>query len=469
MATRKRRTQGHIEERANGSFRVIVYAGRDPLTGKDRRLRRTCATYAEAQVELTRLQGEVHARRHPRSDMTVEEALAQWLEVADHQATTRERYDDLIRLYLIPTFGSMRASAVDAQLLERFYARLQRCRELCSGRPRAGHTCRPLANNTIRKLHSILSAAFDRAVRYGQLGVNPAELAEPPAFKRGDPDPPSPAEAAALLNAAWAEADWGTFLWLSMVTGSRRGEMVALRWTHVDLDRGTVTVQRSLAQTRSGLVEKGTKSSQGRGVSLDDQTVEFLRAHRSRVESRCSALGVRPPIDGFVFSQDPDGTRPLLPRSVSQRYRRMATRLGLRSTRLHALRHYTATELLAAGADLRTVAGRLGHSDGGATTLRVYAGRVTEADRRAANLLASLMPAPDGSQRVSPSPHTRIAADLRTRIAAGEWAPGNPLPTMAELAREHHVAPGTVQRAVALLREEGLVEVSRGRRTVVQR
>jgi hypothetical protein len=206
MATR---TQGHIEERPNGSYRVIVYAGRDPLTGKDRRLRRTCTTYAEAQVELTRLQGEVYAQRQPRSDITVAQALAQWLEVADRQATTRERYDDLIRLYLTPTFGSMRASAVDAQLLERSYARLQRCRQLCWGRPPAGHICRPLANNTIRKLHSILSAAFDRTVRYGQLGVNPAELAEPPAFKRGDPDPPSPAEAAALLNAAWKP---GTYL-----------------------------------------------------------------------------------------------------------------------------------------------------------------------------------------------------------------------------------------------------------------
>ena len=55
MATGKRRSQGHIEERPNGSFRVIVYAGQDPLTGKDRRLRKTCATYAEAQVELVRL------------------------------------------------------------------------------------------------------------------------------------------------------------------------------------------------------------------------------------------------------------------------------------------------------------------------------------------------------------------------------------------------------------------------------
>jgi hypothetical protein len=144
MATRKRCNQGHIEERPNGSFRVIVYAGRDPLTGKDRRLGKTRATYAVAQVELVRLQGDVHAQRHPRSNITVTEALAQWLEVADHQATTRERYDDLTRLYFTPTLGATRASAVDAQLLERFYARLQRCRDLCSGGPCAGHDCRPL-------------------------------------------------------------------------------------------------------------------------------------------------------------------------------------------------------------------------------------------------------------------------------------------------------------------------------------
>lgn len=135
-------------------------------------------------------------------------------------------------------------------------------------------------------------------MRYRQLGVNPADLAEPPAFKRGNPDPPSSAEAAALLNAAWADPEWGLFLWLSMVTGSRRGEMVALRWKHIDLDRATLVVQRSVAQTRAGLVEKGTKSSQERQVSLDPQTVEFLRTHRARVVSRCELLGVAPAPDG---------------------------------------------------------------------------------------------------------------------------------------------------------------------------
>jgi site-specific recombinase XerD len=69
----------------------------------------------------------------------------------------------------------------------------------------------------------------------------------------------------------------------------------------------------------------------------------------------------------------------------------MATSLGI-NTHIHALRHYSATELLTAGIDLRTVAGRLGHGGGGATTLRVYAAWVASSDRKAAEILGSRLP-----------------------------------------------------------------------------
>lgn len=80
-----------------------------------------------------------------------------------------------------------------------------------------------------------------------------------------------------------------------------------------------------------------------------------------------------------------------MPASISQRYERMATSLGIRTT-LHKLRHYSATELNAAGVDVRAIARRLGHGGGGATTLRVYAAWVSEADQRAAKSLAGRMP-----------------------------------------------------------------------------
>jgi DNA-binding transcriptional regulator YhcF (GntR family) len=144
----------------------------------------------------------------------------------------------------------------------------------------------------------------------------------------------------------------------------------------------------------------------------------------------------------------------------------MAKRLGLRSTRLHALRHYSATELLAAGVDLRTVAGRLGHGGGGTTTLRVYAAWVEEADQRAAETMAKIIPAPV----VPPDPvypFEALAEALRERILRGTYEPGDLLPTVVELKVEFTVAAGTVNKAIALLRDDGLIAVSRGQRAVV--
>ena len=97
--------------------------------------------------------------------------------------------------------------------------------------------------------------------------------------------------------------------------------------------------------------------------------------------------------DAFVFSYAPDHRRHCDPDGITHRYAKMTADLGI-DTHLHALRHYSATELLAGGVDLRTVAGRLGHGGGGATTLKVYAAWVADADTKAADLIASRLPRP---------------------------------------------------------------------------
>ncbi len=298
-------------------------------------------------MALTRLQGQVDEDRHPKSDITVGRAIEQWLEVASLEDTTRERYDDLIRIYITPTFGSLAAAKVDAELLERFYARLQRCRALCSGRSSSGHTCRPLSSSTVRKIHFIISGALERAVRWRHLGVNKAALAVAPSAKQTDPDPPSSGEAAALLSAAWsADPEWGLLLWLTMVTGSRRGEMSALRWRHVDVERGVLYVERSNAQPKAGVKEKETKTRQHRRVALDMQTLKLVADHRAMQEERCEAFGCTVRDSTFLFSPAPDGSTPWPPRSMTYRFYRLAKKLSLRSTRLHSLRHYSATELI---------------------------------------------------------------------------------------------------------------------------
>lgn len=463
MASTKHRKRGYIEQRASGSYRAVVYAGVDPLTGRERYLRESADTRKAAQAALTRLQAQVDERRHPRSGVTIGELLEQWMEVSRHEASTAERYADIIRVYLQPTFGSTPAGKIDAELLERFYGRLQRCRRLCSGAKRRGHTCEPLAPNTVRKIHFVMRSALALGVRWRHLGVNEATIAHPPAFEPHDPDPPSPAEAAAVLNEVADDPEWCLFLWLTMTTGSRRGEMCALRWSEVDFPRRIVTV----AHNTDGKTVKSTKTHQGRRLALDDVAVDMLSGFKHQRIELCERLGVEFDEEGFVFSSLPDGSAPMRPRTASQRFRRLAERLKLRSKRLHSLRHYSATELIAAGVDVRTVAGRLGHGSGGATTLKVYAAWVADADRRAADAIGRILARPEATHRRPRAPYEVLAGILREQITSGVLAPNAPLPAIAELAAAHTVSVGTAQRAVGLLKAEGLVQTGSGRRTIV--
>ena len=102
-------------------------------------------------------------------------------------------------------------------------------------------------------------------------------------------------------------------------------------------------------------------------------------------------------MDAFVFSPLLDDSAPIRPDTVTQRYRRMCQRFGW-DMHVHQLRHFSATELIAAGVDIRTVAGRLGQSGGGTTTRRVYSARVAEADQRAPDSLAARLPGLDGNE-----------------------------------------------------------------------
>jgi integrase len=147
-------------------------------------------------------------------------------------------------------------------------------------------------------------------------------------------------------------------------------------------------------------------------------------------------------------------------------------RLGIR-TSLHKLRHYSATELIRAGVDVRTVAGRLGHSGAG-TTLTYYTAWVQEADQRACRILMNRLPLPAPplgeaipSRPTRSSPYQGIAAELRTAIINGTQPAGATLPTVKQLAAPHHVAASTAHRAIAILAAENLVIVSRGRRAIV--
>ncbi|MGD9529877.1 MAG: tyrosine-type recombinase/integrase [Dehalococcoidia bacterium] len=491
----RKREQGSIDELPSGALRVRVYAGIDPITKRRHNLVEVIPAgpdaWDRADEVRRRFVAEVKARRSPRTSATVDQLLDRYLDEHQGGASTVTGYRQYVDKHVRPFIGARKVGDIDADILDSLYAELRRCRDHCTSRRQVdhrtplqhecdercrSHRCQPLGNATIRKIHYVLSGAYKRAVRWRWVNASPMDQAEPPPVPPPDPQPPTPTEAARLITeAARVDPDWGIFVWLTMVTGARRGELCALRWRHVDLERGVITVRRAIGQDGTDIEEKDTKTHQRRHVTIDPGTAEGLVEHRQRWEDRVAMLGAELSPDAFVFSLAPDGSTCLKPSSVTQRYGRMAGRLGL-DTHLHNLRHYSATELIAGGVDVRTVAGRLGHGGGGTTTLRVYAAWVAEADQRAAQGLAERLPARpapviDDIERAKTdprSPYERVAVELLSRIEACAIRPGDQLPTGKQLGAEFGVATATAQRAVTLLHTWGLVDVSRGRRAVVR-
>src|SRR6266511_2975216 len=419
-STPPRRQRGEIETLPSGSLRVRVYAGIDPVSKKRHYLVETIPAgpkaVREAEKARTKLLNQVDEKRNPRTRATVSQLMDRYLQVLNVDETTRATYEGLVRNHIRPVLGHLPVGRLDGEVLDSFYLQLRTCRAHCRGRKFTAHR---------------------------------TELA------------------------------WGMLVWLAMVTGARRGELCALRWDRLDFAIGVLTIRSSIAQRGGKTWEKHTKTHQQRRITLDDQTLALLRAYLRRCTERAAALGFDLPTDARIFSLEPDGSTWLKPDSVSQRYAKMCARLGW-DMNIHQLRHYSATELIAAGVDVRTVAGRLGHGGGGATTLRVYSAWVSEADQRAAGTLAGRMPAlPAGVDQdgalidvVRPvtdasAPYRRIAADLRAAITCGALCPGDQFPTESDLATRYGVAASTAHRAIADLTLAGLAMASRGKRAVV--
>lgn len=489
----RQRQRGAIDELPSGALRVRVYAGKDPVSGRRNDLVEIIEPgskqAARAEAARARLLNQVDEQRSPRTSATLDQLLDRYLETLDVGRSTHWMYTRYLQKHVRPFLGKTKAGAVGAEALDSLYAELRRCRAHCSG-PRGvdhrtprehecddrcrPHTCRPLAPATVRHIHFVLNGAYSRGVRWRWVSVNPVEFVDAPAKPPPDPDPPTSEQAARIINESFREPDWGTLVWMAMTTGCRRGELCALRWSHVDLDGGTLMLRRAISQDGKLREEKDTKTHQQRRIVLDPETVAILREHRERCEERARALGIEFSADAFVFSLEPDGSSHLVPSSVSQRYGRMVARLGLK-THLHNLRHYSATELIASGVDVRTVAGRLGHSGGGITTLRVYAAWLSEADQRAATGLGGRMPnrpnaaSPSDRARTDPrTPRERIAAELLVGIRAGEFRDGEHLPGIKSLAAHHGVSVSTAHRAFELLREWEVLDGAPGERPRVR-
>ncbi len=253
------------------------------------------------------------------------------------------------------------------------------------------HICKPMAKSTIHNIHSILSGAFEAAERWEWVDRNPADSARPPTVTQKKRPATPPADVVKVIDQARAanQHDIALYVWLVAITGVRRGELCAVQISDIDLSNGGIHIAFNYVVKAGQKLRKDTKTHQERYIAIDPVTCALIQETLDETTTALAAVGVTLAPAAFLFSNDPAHSRPWNPDWVTHRVYDLAKAAGV-DLDIKGIRHYTASQLLAAGFDLGNTAARLGHSGGGATTLKHYADPVSEVDRRAAAYLAQL-------------------------------------------------------------------------------
>jgi len=372
--------RGSKRKLRTGVWELRVALGKDPVTGKYRQLSRTFHGPARAADDALRdLVDKYGDGSEDGIGATFGHLLDKWLEESermDLSPTTLRTYRAQVDRTIRPRLGKVKLTQLTTKNLDDLYGQMKD---------------EGLSPKTIRNHHAIISSALHQAVRWGWVRENIAERAKPPRVTMRRVTAPSVEAVRSVIEAAEdRDPRLAPLLMLAALTGMRRGELCALRWTDVDFERCELDVSRSVVVVPGGLAEKGTKTHRFRIVALDEVGVALLLRHRANVEDWAQQAEVIVPDDAFVFSHAVDGSKPFRPDNVTGFFTRVRDSLGLHDVRLHDLRHFTATQLIGAGVDVRTVAGRLGHSDP-SVTLRVYSHALEERDRAAADVMGRVL------------------------------------------------------------------------------
>jgi integrase len=367
-----RRPVGHIRQRSPDSWELrysggIKHGKRRVITTTVRGSRR------DAEKELRRLLRTIDTGEHvDPTRMTVGHWMGAWLiTVKDEVAPrTHERYSEIVANFLVPELGAIPIGRLAPAHIQTAYSKW-------STAGRRDGKAGGLSPRTRRHIHRILSAALVRAVAQQIIARNPTDV-----FRKRLPKiEPKPMRTLSLEQSArLLEAVGHTRIYwpamLAIATGMRRGEIFALRWKHVDLDRGSLSVMQSLEQTRGGgLRFKSPKSDRTRVITLPAFAIEELRRLRRLQAEELLSVGVRQSGETLVCARA-DG-EPLQPQSLTHQFTRLISRIpDIPRVRFHDLRHSHATQLLLAGVHPKVAQERLGHASI-TTTIDLYS-HVTE-------------------------------------------------------------------------------------------
>jgi integrase len=379
--------KGSIEKRGD-SWRLSVYLGKDPVTGKERRIRKTVrGSEKDAQKELRNLLHSIDNGTFVQpTKMTVAQYLEQWLEMhkANVELTTHDWYAMVCRKHIAPHLGQIQLQALTPFAIQQFYSD-----KLKSGR--LDGKGEALSPNTVRHIHSVLRKALNVAVKLQLIPRNPCNAVEQPRPVKKEASYWTPEEAAKFLEGIKGDRLY-TLFYIALATGLRRGELLGLQWKDVDLNKRSLTVRQVIVRRSKGTLVKTPKTEKSRAtISLSSSAVEVLKKYKAQQAQERLAMGDQYHNTDFVFTTF-EG-KSLEPTYISGDYfRKLIKKSKVRKINFHALRHTHATILASQGVPLKVVSERLRHSSV-AITGDIYSHVFTEMDREAADSFDAAMQA----------------------------------------------------------------------------
>ena len=379
MPKRRANGEGNIRKRKDGRWEGRYTVGHDPETGKAIIKNVLGKTQAEVKEKLKKaIEENVGIDYRRAKTYTVGSWLEVWMEnyaKIKLRPSTFKTSQGFLKNHIKPQIGSIPLAALTSLDLQRFYKHL-----LDGGRVdriEAKKKPKGLAPKTVRNIHQMIGSAYNLAIEQKLVTRNPTQgcallKVEHKEMKTLTSD---------QLDAFFQEAkDSGVFAlyYIDLTTGLRRGELLGLKWSDIDLEKGDLRVQRQIGRIDGKIIEMPLKTKNAyRTLPLSADAIDVLMQQRRKTGN-----------SEWVFPSPTGG--PMSPDSVLHMLHRVLKRAGLPKVRFHDLRHTFATMALQNGVDVNTVSSMLGHYSAG-FTLDTYAHVTTDAQLKAAQTMGNIL------------------------------------------------------------------------------
>ena len=373
MAKKRANGEGSIRKRKDGRWEGRYTAGHDPATGKTIYKNVLGKTQTEVREKLKRaIEDSAKLDMSKVGQYTVGQWMDVWFEnyaKIKVRPSSHQTYRGYIENHIKPNIGSIPLNKLTSLELQKLYKKL-----LGNGRvERIESKKQPkgLSAKTVRNINQIICSALNLAIEQRLILTNPADACALPKLEHREMKTLPVEQLTSFLREA-KESGVFEMYYIELATGLRRGELLGLKWSDIDLEHGSLRVQRQIARIDGEIVEAPLKTKNAyRTLPLSADAIDVLKTQKKKCGN-----------SQYVFPSPTGG--PISPDSVLHMLHRVLKRAGLPKVRFHDLRHTFATLALQNGVDIQTVSGMLGHFSAG-FTLDTYAHVTTSAQKEAAN------------------------------------------------------------------------------------